>query len=180
MKTELDIVKDVSEKLGRLRIPFMLTGSMAMNYYATPRMTRDIDVVIEWRPEHTKGFEEAFASEYYIPPEAVLAAARAATQFNLIHKESVIKVDCFVRRDSPHARSEFDRRQAVRIGDFQTYIASKEDLVLSKLWWARNSRSEVQFRDVRNLLATGYDEKYVLEWAREMDLEGLLQECRRG
>lgn len=47
MITELDVLKDVCERLDRAGIAYMLTGSMAMNYYAQPRMTRDIDLVIE-------------------------------------------------------------------------------------------------------------------------------------
>jgi hypothetical protein len=180
MKNELDIVRDVSAKLLKLKIPFMLTGSMAMNYYAPPRMTRDIDLVIEMKPEDVSAFWEAFASEYYVSREAALVAVQSVRPFNLIHKESVIKVDCIVRRNSAHARVEFARRQAVQIRDFQTFIASKEDLIISKLWWARDSRSEVQLRDVRSLLATGYDERYVLDWIEKLGLSELLRESQRG
>jgi len=38
MKGELDIVADVTERLERAAIPFMLTGSMAMNH-AVARQT---------------------------------------------------------------------------------------------------------------------------------------------
>jgi len=180
MKNELDIVRDISEKLAKLEIPFMLTGSMAMNYYAPPRMTRDIDVVLELKPEDVPKFVEEFSFEYYISRETALAAAQSSRPFNLIHKESVIKVDCIVRRDSPHAVAEFDRRQTVQIRDFQTVIASKEDLILAKLWWARDSRSEVELRDVRSLLATSHNEGYVLDWAKKLGLEKLVRECQRG
>ena len=50
MQNELDIVRDVSQRLDTVKIGYMLTGSMAMNYYAQPRMTRDIDVVVALRP----------------------------------------------------------------------------------------------------------------------------------
>lgn len=49
MLSELDILKDISQRLEALLVPFMLTGSMAMNYYAVPRMTRDIDLVMPCR-----------------------------------------------------------------------------------------------------------------------------------
>jgi len=177
MKNELDIVQDVTQKLTQLKIPFMLTGSMALNYYATPRMTRDVDFVVELKPENVQPFLKVFGAEYYVSPEAVLPAVRNRKSFNLIHQESVIKVDCFVRPDSAYAQAEFGRRKAVRIGDFETYVASKEDVIVSKLWWARTSRSELQLRDVKSLLATGYDQKYVLDWTKRLGLEELLQEC---
>lgn len=49
MSDELIILKSVMSRLEAAGIPYMLTGSMAANFYATPRMTRDIDVVIELR-----------------------------------------------------------------------------------------------------------------------------------
>jgi len=45
--TELDVLIDVVNKLKDIQIDYMLTGSLAMNYYAEPRMTRDLDFVIE-------------------------------------------------------------------------------------------------------------------------------------
>lgn len=177
MKNELDIVQDVTQKLLQLQIPFMLTGSMALNYYTTPRMTRDVDFVLELKPEQVRQFLEVFGAEYYVSPEAAQTAVRNRKSFNLIHQESVIKVDCFVRPDSAHAQAEFNRRRAVRIGDFETYVASKEDVIVSKLWWARSSHSALHLQDVRSLLATGYDREYVLDWTKKLGLEELLQEC---
>jgi len=85
-----------------------------------------------------------------------------------------------VRRDSAHAQAEFERRKAVRIGDFERYVASKEDVIISKLSWARESRSELQLRDVKRLLATDYDQNYVLDWTKKLGPGELLPECLRG
>ena len=97
--------------------------------------------------------------------------------FNLIHHESVIKVDFIVRKQNEYRRVEFERRQKVSILDFTTYIVSKEDLIISKLWWAKDSHSEIQLGDVKNLLAIGYDREYVERWTHELGLNNLLQEC---
>lgn len=180
MKNELDIVKDVTQKFLKLQIPFMLTGSMALNYYTQPRMTRDVDFVIEIKPEKLAQFLEVFGAEYYVSPEMAQAAVQNRKSFNLIHQESVVKVDCFVRPDSAYAQTEFERRKAVHIGDFDTFIATKEDVIISKLWWARSSQSALQMGDVKSLLATDYDQKYVLDWTKSLGLEELLQECLRG
>jgi hypothetical protein len=67
----------------------------------------------------------------------------------------VIKVDFIVRKQDEYRRVEFERRQKVAILDFTTCIVSKEDLIISKLWWAKDSHSELQLGDVKNLLATG-------------------------
>ena len=63
------------------------------------------------------------------------------------------------------------------IEDFSTWIASKEDLIISKLWWAKDSRSEQQFRDVKNLVATGCDQDYIARWTKELGVLSLWQEC---
>src|SRR5881275_3130894 len=138
----------------------MLTGSMAMNYYAQPRMTRDIDVVVAIKP-------------YYVSKETIRESIERESIFNLIHHQSVIKVDCIVRKQNEYRKVEFERRQKVSILDFTTYLVSKEDLIISKLFWAKDSHSEVQLGDVRNLLATGYDEGYLRRWTRQLGLDSL-------
>src|ERR1017187_8972137 len=93
MQNELDIVRDVSAKLDAADIGYMLTGSMAMNYYAQPRMTRDIDLVVALRPGDTERVVELFSPDYYVSGEAVDSSIAHQSLFNLIHNESVIKVE---------------------------------------------------------------------------------------
>ena len=84
----------------------------------------------------------------------------------------------FRRPTSADHRAEFERRQRITIEDFCTWIASKEDLIISKLWWARDSHSEQQLRDVRNLAGTGCDADYIGRWTGELGLHNLWKECK--
>ena len=174
---EIDVVRDISRKFERAGIRYMLTGSMAMNYYAVPRMTRDIDVVIEITSEHVPRVVEAFRADYYVNEQSIRESVVNESIFNLIHNESVIKVDCIVRKASEYRKTEFARRRQISIVDFSTFIVSKEDLIISKLEWAKDSRSELQFGDVKNLLATGYDREYLERWTKQLGLANLLREC---
>jgi hypothetical protein len=174
---EIDIVRDISRKFEKAGIAYMLTGSMAMNYYAQPRMTRDIDVVVAIGPENIERIAALFRPEYYVSEENIRESIAHESVFNLIHHESVIKVDCIARKSSEYRQVEFERRQRVSILDFTTFIVSKEDLIISKLSWAKDSRSALQLGDVKNLLATGYDAVYLQRWTRELGLDTLLQEC---
>jgi hypothetical protein len=174
---EIDIVRDISCRFEQTGIPYMLTGSMAMNYYAQPRMTRDIDVVIAIAPEEVGRVAALFRPDYYVSEENIRESVAHESIFNLIHQESVIKVDCIIRKKNEYRRVEFERRQKISILDFTTFIVSKEDLIISKLSWAKDSHSEVQLGDVKNLLATGYDATYLQRWTRELRLDTLLKEC---
>ena len=177
MQNELDIVRDVSARLDSAGIGYMLTGSMAMNYYAQPRMTRDIDVVVALRPGDTERVVRLFSPDYYVSSDAVDSSLAHQSIFNLIHNESVITVDCIVRKQSEYRLTEFNRRQRIKIENFETWIVSKEDLILSKLVWAKDSHSELQLRDVKNLISSGCDRAYIKQWTRKLDLANLWKEC---
>jgi hypothetical protein len=174
---EIGIVRDISRKFERAGIPYMLTGSMAMNYYAQPRMTRDIDVVIAIGPEDVGRVAALFRPDYYVSEENIRQSVANESIFNLIHLKSVIKVDCIIRKKIEYRRVEFERRQMISILGFTTFVVSKEDLIISKLLWATDSHSELQLGDVRNLLATGYDAAYLRRWTLELGLDTLLKEC---
>jgi hypothetical protein len=176
MKNEIDVVRDLAGRFGRGGIDYMLTGPLAMNYYAQPRMTRDVDVVVALGAGDAERVVGLFGGDYYVAGESVVRAIERESVFNLIHQETVVKVDCIVRKSGDYRRLEFERRRAVRIRDFSVWIASKEDLIISKLDWARESRSELQLRDVKNLLATGYDAAYLEKWVSEMGLLDLWRE----
>ncbi len=176
MLTELEVLKDVAQRLERETIDYMLTGSVAMNYYAEPRMTRDIDLVIALGPGDARRVRLLFEPDYYVPDDDLDRALKTAGMFNLVHMESVVKVDIIVRKDEPYRRGEFARRMPVELPGFRVWIVSKEDLILSKLCWAKDSRSELQLRDVRNLLASGAEESYLRQWAGQLGVADLLGE----
>ena len=177
MLSELEVLKDVCSRLEREGIGYMLTGSMAMNYYAQPRMTRDIDIVVALEPADTDKVVSLFEPDYYVPHDAVRRAVGERGMFNLLHLDSAVKVDLVVRKDEPYRQQEFQRRGRIELPGFSIWIVSKEDLILSKLAWAKDSHSELQMRDVRNLLATGADVGYLRQWAPGLEVTEPLEEC---
>ena len=176
MKDEIDIIRDLSSKFEQANISYMLTGSVAMNYYSQPRMTRDIDFVVEIYLKDIEKIISLLEPEYYVSREAIAGSITQETLFNLIHQESVIKVDCIVRKRNEYRRLEFERRKKITIQDFTVWIVSKEDLIISKLFWAKDSHSELQLRDVKNLMASGCDKIYLDQWTKKLELDKLLKE----
>ncbi|MBU0459561.1 MAG: hypothetical protein KJ771_02025 [Nanoarchaeota archaeon] len=175
MLTELDILKDVTGKFDKLGIQYMLTGSLAMSYYVQPRMTRDIDLVVEINSGMIGKIEQMFETEYYLFVDSIKDAIENEFMFNLIHNKSSIKVDCIVRKNEKYRLVEFERRNKIKISDFHIFIVSKEDLIISKLLWIKEGDSKVQKADVKNLLNSGLNEEYLLHWIERLDLDKIYQ-----
>jgi hypothetical protein len=178
MSEELEVVKEVVQRLDKGGIAYMITGSTAANFYTVPRMTRDIDIVVELLERDVERFIQLFQNDYFLESETVRGAVKNKGMFNLIHDHYIIKIDFVVRKDSPYRAREFSRRKKVAVDDQDLYLVSPEDLILSK---AKDSHSEVQLNDVRNLLkdVKGLNRRYLTRWAKALGVQALYREVRR-
>ena len=175
------VLKDCTERFDRLEIDYMLTGSMAMIKYSMMRMTNDIDLVVELKHSDAQRIIDAFEPDYYVPHKRVSDAIDRKQMFNMLHQKMLVKVDCILRKDDEFQRSVFLNRQKVNYShsDLKVWIIGRDDLVLSKLNWAKDSRSEIQMRDVTGIIRNGYNEHYVRSWAKKLGVEDILDECIR-
>jgi len=172
MNDQLYVLQLVAERLEKAAIPYMVSGSIAMNYYAQPRLTRDIDIIVELAPTDTQRIIELFEPDFYIDEEAVRTAIARQSLFNVIHNDLIVKVDFIVKKDIPYRKNEFSRRFLVKIDSFKLWLVAAEDLILSKLVWAKDSHSQMQLNDIRNLLASvpDLDLGYIEHWATELNI----------
>lgn len=172
MSEEIEVLKIITVRLREAGINYMVSGSIAANYYTIPRMTRDIDIVIELKKEDIDQFVSLFEGDFYVSKETVTNEVSRQGMFNLIHNRYVIKIDFIIKRSSAYMDAAFSRRRQVIIEDIPMWFVSAEDLVISKLLWAKESHSETQLKDVRNLIETvdNLDLKYIDDWIRELDL----------
>ncbi len=148
----------------------MLTGSVALNCYAQPRMTRDIDLVVAFHLNDAARIHTILGQDYYVSQDVARDAVTHESSFNAIHQTTLIKVDFMVRKREGYRLHEFARRQRLKVADFEVWVVSKEDLILSKLDWARESQSERQLADVENLIASGCDAAYLRTWSAALNL----------
>lgn len=179
----------VGEFLGRLSrilddagIPWMVAGSVASAFHGMPRSTQDIDIVVDVNAESLEALLKALPDEdYYVSETAAVDALRRRRQFNVIDMATGWKADLIVRKDRAFSRGELSRRQRATILDVEVWVASAEDVVLTKLEWAKRSGgSERQLRDVAGVLR-GQDEldwPYLERWAEELGLKSLLEQAR--
>ncbi|MDQ3421556.1 MAG: nucleotidyl transferase AbiEii/AbiGii toxin family protein, partial [Acidobacteriota bacterium] len=154
---------------------YMLTGSMALSHYAEPRFTRDIDLVVQLATEQVERLVALFAADCYADADAIRAAVGRHGMTNLLHLDTMTKIDLIVRKPTPYHAREFDRRRAVIIEGTAVWIVSPEDLVISKLSWIQQGGSDVHRRDIASLLAAvdTMDRPYIDTNVRELQLADL-------
>ena len=167
---EISILTDIVDKLQKLNIEYMLTGSVAMNYYAEPRMTRDFDIIVDVGVLQKKEFFDTFIADYYLTDIAFDEAIKYNSMFNIIHRDTVTKADLIIKKRDEHSIQAFERKQLKKINDHSINVISKEDLIISKIRWAQDSKSALQKGDIINLLETDYDKEYMILWLKNCDL----------
>ena len=177
LNEELEVLNLVAQRLTEADIFYMVTGSVAMSIYATPRMTRNIDIVVAISEEDVSRIVNLYEEEFYIDRDMIIEAIRNEGMFNIIHNEYVVKVDFIVRKSAEYRQVEFDRRRQVRVGSTPLWLVSPEDLVLSKLWWAKDSHSEQQLSDIGNILqqVKELDREYLDKWVQNLGLTEIYQ-----
>ena len=165
--------------LDAIGIPYLLTGSVAAGIYIVPRMTRDVDILIDPKPEDRDRLVNALSDDdFAVFPEAVDEALRRRSMFNVIDQRNLTKVDIIVRDRARDPDALFDRSILAPIMGADVRTISLEDLVVSKLRWAQTSRSAMQFRDVRNLLARPQiDHAYLSRRINELGLGETMKEA---
>jgi hypothetical protein len=166
-----------------LGVNYLVGGSLASSVFGEPRQTVDADLVARLLARHAESLVERLAGEFYVHLPAIMTAIETQGCFNLIHLETMTKVDVFVRWRDPFAQSQLARRQKKSVGEsapLELFFASAEDTVLAKLDWYRKGGcvSDRQWRDLLGVLkvqAGMLDRDYLVRWAGELGVTELLQ-----
>ena len=126
-------------------------------------------------PAQLKAFLEQFpASDYATDPDDAFDALRRRTQFNVIDYATMWKVDLILRQYTPFDASRFARCSIVDIAGVRLQTASAEDILITKLWWAKLGESERQINDAAGILQVQHsslDMEYVERWVAVLDLD---------
>jgi hypothetical protein len=177
MADQLIVLKKVVKMLEGIKVGYMITGSIAFNYYAVPRMTRDIDILVDISVEDIEKIFNAFEKDFYIDMNALKDAVRDLGMFNIVNFKNPVKVDFIILKKNEYERLKFSRRHRKKINGFEIFIISPEDLIISKLMWAMDSMSEIQLKDVSDIVlcVTNLDLNYLEFWVKKLELEKMYE-----
>lgn len=173
-------VVDVLEKLG---VPYVIGGSLASAVHGVMRATMDADLVAELRPEHAAPLAQALEDTFYVDATAIRIAIVHHQSFNVIHLDTMFKVDVFVAGGRKFDALQLARRKTQVVASAPerlAYVTTAEDIILAKLDWYRQGGevSERQWRDVLGVLkvqAERLDLPHLRRWAAELAVGDLLE-----
>lgn len=180
---DLAVTLRIIETLESLGLAYHLGGSIASSVHGTPRQTRDIDIAVDLPASEVSALVKGLEEEFYVDEERVRAAVQRKASFNVIHLQTGLKIDIFIRRPDPFDQSEFQRHAAFRLVQEpprDVVIKSAEDIVLRKLLWYRigHEVSDRQWSDILGVLKTQgekLDQAYLERWAEELQVADLLK-----
>ena len=185
MDLPLSVLSQIANTLEQLGIRYVLVGSFASSIHGMYRATADIDIVAEIKSEQVRPFFEALRADFYVDEQTIREAVIHQRSFNMIHFDSVFKIDFFVPKSDDFAVAELDRRQLRKLSpnsEEVIYVATAEDTVLAKLRWYRAGQetSTNQWNDVVGILAISgetLDLAYLNRWSETLGIKDLLQKA---
>lgn len=181
--TIIAVVQSIIAALDEAQIPYMLTGSLASTIYGRARSTQGIDFVIAPGAAELHRFIELLSPDrYFRDLSQALEALRSESMFNVIELETGWKIDLIIRKSRAFSQEEFHRRQQISIDQRPVFVAAAEDIIISKLEWAKLSEPERQLGDVAGILkldCQALDRSYLQTWIAELGLEEQWASARR-
>ena len=163
-----DLLVKIAKILDNLKIPYVITGGMAVSVWGRPRSTADIDIVVELMQKDIGVLAQELLKvdkDVYVSEGAIKEALERKSEFNFVDPNTQLKVDFWIVKD------EFNKNEIKRAisRDFEGYkinFVSPEDLILSKLLWYQISESTRQLEDIESVLTISkVDMKYIKQWA---------------
>jgi hypothetical protein len=187
MRAMLAAFEQILATLDRLELPYFIGGSVASGNYGFPRMTNDVDIIVDFSAVDIEAFCAQLEPDFYVDCERAKESIETKRPFNAIHRKSIFKFDFFPAQQSAYGKSQMDRRRFAvsaipALESLEFAVCSAEDSVLSKLVWFRlgGESSDQQWKDILSILevqASRLDLDYLNEWSTPLGVKGLLEKA---
>jgi len=182
IQDSIALAQQLHALLESINIPYYVGGGVASSIHGEARSTRDLDLAIQIPRQEIDGLVKILENAgFYCPAGAVEELKQSRSQLlNITHTVTIANADIYIADNTPFALSQMSRRQLIEVeGTANFWIASPEDTIVQKLFWAKNSQSEKQWRDVLGILklqGVNLDRDYLQQWARRLEvLDALTQ-----
>jgi hypothetical protein len=179
-----ELVLLVAQRLEQAGIPYTVCGSIASGIHGDARATADVDIIISPTAQQLDAFLNTFGEDFYVSRDAAHDSLRRKSMFNIILIEAGLKADLIILDPTPFHLEEFRRRTRVKFGAGELAVLTPEDVILGKLDWSKESRSDRQRRDALWVAVSQWetlDKPYLSRWAAELgvaeDLAALIAEA---
>lgn len=158
-------------------VSYMVTGATAAILYGAPRLTNDLDLVVELTIKQIDGLLGMFReAEFYTPPSDVIAVeCRRSNRghFNVIHHDTGYKADVYIAGADPLHAWGLAQRRPQQFDAGVLWLAPPEYVIVRKLEYHREGGSSKHTQDIRAILATSGAELDYAFLDRETSARGL-------
>ena len=143
-------------RLNRLGFRYCITGAAAGIVYGEPRLTHDLDIILELSPDQANLLAEEFPeSDFYCPPQEVLRLEAGRPQrghFNLIHMDTGAKADVYLAGEEDLHAWALDNRQKIEAGGATMWLAPPEYVIVRKLEFYREGGGSKHLTDIAGII----------------------------
>jgi hypothetical protein len=188
MNTEpIQVMMLVTKIFNQMEIPYLVGGSLASAIHGVNRTTLDVDLVADIKLNQVDDIIAGLKEAFYLDKAMIKDAIQNKGSFNIIHLDTMFKVDIFLLKFRAFDINQMNRRILHLIGDQdpeKVYFSTAEDIILAKLEWYKNGGeiSERQWRDIIGVLSVQLNRINVddmRKWAKSLGIENLLERALR-
>ncbi len=179
MNPPISLTLRVADALSASGISYLITGSFASNYYGIPRSTKDADFVVQLGSALGGDFGKRLGDEFILDPQLSFETVTGTYRQYVRHRRSKFKIELFLLSPDPHDQERFRRRIEVDLSGQKVWLLSAEDVIVSKLRWARNKDID----DIRNVMTVQrqrLDWTYIESWCTRHGTTGMMEQVRRS
>jgi hypothetical protein len=162
-------------------VPYMIVGSLASNFHGVPRSTRDADIVVQLSAGSLERLRQELAQGLSLEPQGAFEAVTGTIRHVIALSGSPFVCELFHLSEDAHDVERFARRARAQVLAHTAYVATAEDMIITKLRWAIGGGRSKDREDIRSIIAVqgaGLDWEYLGRWSAAHGTTDLLAEIR--